>query len=189
MFRDNDFEIKKGIIDFLNPYKIEPTVDIASETEVREWMINMDISGTPDDLTFTLSSTPKEEHEDILSLLIFGKTAKEFREGDGGGSFSTTKMLTNLAAEMFSDQVQNATGLDTLEVEYSDKDDEEGINVTLGKDLTRRMAIKYSVETQNSELTQRVTTEYKFLETLLFNAYQDTKGNYGGELQFKLEFR
>jgi len=189
LFRDNEFDIKKGIIDFLNPYQIEPTVDISSETKIREWVITMEISGTPDDLTFILSSQPQEDHEDILSLLFFGKTASELSKGNNGGSFSGTKLMANLASELFKDNIQEATGLDTLEFEYNDDEDAEGVNVTLGKDLSRRMAVKYSVETKKSQLTQRVTTEYKFLENLLFNAFQDTKGDYGGELQFKLEFR
>ena len=36
---------------------------------------------------------------------------------------------------------------------------------------------------------QKVVTEYKFLEQLLLRATQDSRGHYGGELSYRLEFR
>jgi hypothetical protein len=35
----------------------------------------------------------------------------------------------------------------------------------------------------------RVASEYKLLEHFLVGAFQDTRGRYGGEFIFRLEFR
>jgi hypothetical protein len=61
--------------------------------------------------------------------------------------------------------------------------------VTVGKELSRRITVKYGVQTKNAKVIQRVITEYKFLEQLLMNTFQDTEGHYGGGLRFRLEFR
>jgi len=45
------------------------------------------------------------------------------------------------------------------------------------------------MQTKNARVIQQVITEYKLLENLLINAFQDTEGHYGGGLQFRLEFR
>ena len=61
--------------------------------------------------------------------------------------------------------------------------------MTVGKKLSRRLTVKYSVESEEGEMIQRAVSEYRFLEHVLANGFQDNKGKYGGELLYRLEFR
>jgi translocation and assembly module TamB len=189
-FQRSEFEVKKGVIDFVNPYAIEPTIDIEGETEIRDWTITLTVSGTPDNLAFELSSNPSEQHGDILSLIAFGKTTRELRAADGDGQFSAEAMLAGLLADSLGKSVQDATGLDYLEIDTQNMDGTgNGVNVTVGADLSRQISVKYGVGVRNGETVQRVTSFFKLLETLLMSGYQDTSGSFGGELKYRLEFR
>ena len=191
-YQKKTFIVKEGFIDFLNPYKIEPTLDIKSEVKIRNWMIFLEISGTPDQLIFKLTSDPPEEEGDIISLLLLGKTTRELIEGEGGSSQSTAQMLAELISSTFGEDIKRATGLDILEVETQgegDEDSSDRIKVTIGKKLSKRMTMKYATETKDGEISQRAIAEYKFLENILMGGFQDSKGIFGGELQFRLEFR
>jgi len=191
MFQRAEFEVKKGVVDFVNPYKIEPTIDIEGETEIRDWTITLAVSGTPDNLAFKFSSNPPEQHGDILSLIAFGKTTRELRAADGGGRFSAGEMLGGMVADSLGKSVQDATGLDYLAIDTQNKDGagSGGVNVTVGADLSRQISVKYGVAVRNGETVQRVTSFYKLLENLLMSGYQDTGGSFGGELKYRLEFR
>ena len=191
-FQRNEFDVKKGVFDFINPYKIEPTIDIQSEVKIREWTVFLKISGTPDTLRFDMTSDPSEREEDILSLLISGKTTQELIAREGGSSLSPGQMLADVLAETVQKEIKDATGLDVVELEYNEAKDDEAsdeVKVTVGKELSRRATVKYGMQTKNAKVIQKVITEYKFLEKLLMNAFQDTEGNYGGGIQFRLEFR
>lgn len=191
-YRNKNFVVKKGILDFLNPYKTEPDVDIQSEVKIRHWMVFLGISGTPDALTLKLTSSPPESDGDILSLLVIGRTTRELIEGEGGTSKSASQMLTEMIASRYGEDIQRATGLDIFEVEAGEDDGEassDQVKVTVGKELSKRMVVKYAVETKNSETVQRAISEYKLLENISLRGFQDTKGIFGGELQFRLEFR
>ena len=72
-YQQKTFVVKKGSIDFLNPYKTEPTLNIKSEVKIRNWMIYLEISGTPDQLIVILTSDPPEEEGDIISLSCSAK--------------------------------------------------------------------------------------------------------------------
>jgi len=61
--------------------------------------------------------------------------------------------------------------------------------VTVGKELSRQITVKYGVDVRNGETIQRVTTDYKILENFLMSGFQDTGGDFGGELKYRLEFR
>ncbi len=82
--------------------------------------------------------------------------------------------------------------LDYLEVETTTDEmerDTETTQLTIGKDLTDRMAIKYAIGTGKSGYSQRAITEYKLIEYFLLSGFQDIEGNYGGEIIFRIEFR
>jgi len=191
-YRNKTFIVKKGIIDFTNPYRTEPTVDIQSEVQIRKWTIYLSVSGPPDRLSFELTSDPPEEDGDIVSLLLIGKTRKELIKTEGGATQSAAKLLAKVISSALEEDIKRATGLDIVRIETQTQDNEEisdQIKVTLGKELSRRMTIKYTVEPKDGELTQRAIAEYKLLESILLSGYQDNEGLHGGEIFFRLEFR
>jgi len=188
----NEFVVQQGAVDFVNPYETEAEIDIKGEVEVREWRITIALYGPPDRLTVELSSSPPEEDADILSLLIFKETTYELNTGSSGAGQSPTVLLAQLLASSFGDDIKESTGIDVLEVEAEsaeDRDSTDRIRVTVGKDLSERMTVKYSVESKDGGYVQRASTEYKLLEHFLVSGFQDTKGVYGGELIFRVEFR
>jgi len=188
----NEFVVQRGAVDFVNPYETEAEIDIKGEVVVREWRITISLYGPPDRLTVELSSFPPEEDADIISLLVFKKTTYELNTGSSGTGQSPTVLLAQLLASSFGENIKESTGIDILEVEAEsaeDKDSTDRIKVTVGKDLSERMAVKYSVESKDGGYVQRASTEYKLFENFLVSGFQDTKGVYGGELIFRLEFR
>ncbi len=191
-YRNTEFEVTKGVVDFIDPYRIEPEVDIRAQSEVREWTITLAITGNPENLDFRLSSNPAEEDADILSLLATGKTTREMAGSSGGGT-GPERMLANLVGGRLEKQVKEGTGLDIVEVEYSntgrESEAEQEVRVTVGKELSRRLTVKYGVERRSGEMVQQSTGIYRLLENLSANAYQDSAGSFGGEMRYRLEFR
>lgn len=185
------FTVEKGVIDFVNPYAIEPKIDIRGTVPVQERIIQLTLSGNIDDLQFSLSSNdPSLEDQDIVLLLVLGKTSTELQSGVMGGQ-STEQMLASLVASTFGDDIKKATGLDVIEVETGNSDNagSDRIAVTVGKDITRRLRTKYTVESEASVIVQRATAEYRILQDLLLSGYQDTRGVNGAELRFIWERR
>ncbi len=191
-FQKKTFDVTKGVIDFVNPYKTEPEVDIVSQAKIRSWTITLTVKGPPDNLDLELSSVPSETDADVLSLILFGRTSSELNNGKGGSKLSTGQMMAELIAETFGDDIKKNTGLDILQVEESDSSDDEeavGVTVTVGKHLSDRMTVKYAVESKDGEIIQRAISEYKLLENIMVSGFQDSNGVYGSELVFRIEFR
>ena len=187
MYQKKEFQIEKGIIDFVDPYKIDPDINLAAKTEIRNWTIHLKVSGKKDNLKFQLFSNPKETHEDILSLLIAGKTTKELGKGDGG---SYTNILTDKASNIIGESVEESTPLDSFKVGYDDSGSQSSnVSVSLGKKLSKRMEVKYLMETRDEETVHTNAAEYKILENVMLKAFNDSKGDFGTEVTFKLEFR
>lgn len=191
-FQRRDFEVRKGIIDFINPYRTVPEIDIQSEAEIRTWKINLALKGTPDNLDVTLTSVPSETEADILSLILLGRTTGELTSGAGGSQSTTSQIMAGMITDTFGDDIKRSTGVDILQVESTDGSDNQdagGVKVTLGKHLSDRMTVKYAIQTTNGETIQRAIMEYKLLERILVNGSQSTNGLFGAELVYRIEFR
>jgi translocation and assembly module TamB len=189
IFQKKTFAVRKGVIDFINPYRTEAQVDIQSRTQIRSWQIDLDLKGTPDNLDVSLTSVPAETEADIISLILFGKTTQEITAGEGGSQRTTGQIMAEMIADTFGDDIKERTGLDILDVESEDEEDAGGVKVTVGKRLSDRMTVKYAIETKDGATVQRAITEYKLLENILVSGFQDTQGVYGSELAFRIEFR
>jgi translocation and assembly module TamB len=124
-------------------------------------------------------------------LILLGRTSGELAGGQGGGGQSTRQMLAALVATAWGEDVKKTAGVDILEVETGTDDADKSadtIQVTVGKRLSRRLTVKYEVESGSEELVQRAVSEYKFVDHLLASGFQDSLGGYGGELLFRIEF-
>ncbi len=182
------FTVEKGVVNFVNPYAIEPEIEISGTIPVRGYIIRIEISGTPEDLVFRLSSDGSGlEDQDLLSLLVLGKTTAELQNDikGGGDGINSQQMLASLVASTFGDDIKKATGLDILEIETGDNTNgnSERIAVTMGKQFTKRFGTRYTVESNKGEVVQRATAEYRILQNLNIAGFQDTKGIFGTELQ------
>jgi autotransporter translocation and assembly factor TamB len=186
VYHKRQFEIDKGIIDFVDPFRIDPKITLQASTAIRKWVIYMDVSGKMDNLRFKLYANPAETHEDILSLLIIGKTTREL--GKGGGSY--TGILADKASEMIGKEVSSSTPLDTFKLGYDESDGQGGnVSVTMGKKLSERLEVIYSMETEEQETVHTNSAEYKMLENVILRAFNDSQGDFGTEITLKLEFR
>ncbi len=187
VYQKKSFEIEKGVIEFNNPYKTDPEITLNATTRIRNWTIYMDISGTMNNLDFKLHSDPELTHEDIVSLLIMGKTVREI----GGKSTSAAGMIADKASGMLGESVESATPLDTFKLGYDESSDQEpGVSVTMGKKLSDRMELVYSMKRNDNEETVHTSAvEYRMLEHVVLKVINDSRGDFGTQVTFKLEFR
>jgi autotransporter translocation and assembly factor TamB len=190
-FRGRRFEVSRGAVDFVNPYELQPELDLRATTDIRRWVVYLDITGPLDNLLFALSSEPSEEPADVLSLILFGRTSYELSASEGGSTNTTSQMLADLANMTIGDDIKAATGIDTIETETvsTPGEDAERTRVTVGKNLSERMTVKYGVETREGETVQQTIAELQLLERLLLSGFQDSLGIWGWALRYRVEFR
>ncbi|HPP80505.1 MAG TPA: translocation/assembly module TamB domain-containing protein [Deltaproteobacteria bacterium] len=191
-FQNNDFEVTRGLIDFLDPNRTRPVVDISANTRVRDWEITIALEGRLEELKFTLSSRPEEDPSDILSLLVVGKTSRELASQQSGLSVSPTGMIAELLTSTYGGRIKKTTTLDILEFkasEFATTTGEESMTLLVGKELSRRLTVKYEMTTKNAETVQKAIAEYKILENLLLGGYQGTDGIFGVDIFYRRRFR
>jgi outer membrane protein assembly factor BamA len=118
-FGSNRYRLEEqGSIEFTNPTRIEPDLNLRAVTRVRdakgEHEITLGLKGTPATLQTTLTSDTNLSQAHIVSLLVTGRGAGE--AGADGFTPGSEELLGYLSGELFG-TVGRAVGLDTFRVE------------------------------------------------------------------------
>lgn len=122
-------------------------------------------------------------------MILFGRTGQELVGGEGGSKRSNAQIMAGMIADTFGEDIKKTTGLDILQLETGEGQDVAESKVTVGKNLSDRITVKYAVESRDGTMIQRAIMEYKLFERILLSGFQDNQGVFGGELMFRVEFR
>jgi translocation and assembly module TamB len=137
----------------------------------------------------------KTSAHELLAGILADTIGEELKEDTGLDIFDVEtgaedgKDVSN--SEGASSDPSNTPNIpSTAPVAKKDEDaPSDRVKVTLGKHLSKRMTVKVALESDKGEMVQRAISEYQFLEHILVSGFRDTKGVYGGNLIFRIEFR
>src|SRR5260370_1188034 len=85
----NRYAINRGEVRFLNPVKLEPTLDMDLETKSRGVTVNVSISGSPQKLNVNYSSDPPLQSREIIALLAVGRNPSTASTALAGSQISS----------------------------------------------------------------------------------------------------
>lgn len=191
-FRRNDFNIIHAAVDFTEPMRINPFLDIMAETRVREYNIRLSVSGTADRANVTFLSDPPLPDADILSLLAFGKTGSEIKEKEAGvGMGEAASFATGQFQDIFERRARSLTGLDRFQVDPSlSRGDTTVPRVTIGKEvIPDRLFVTYSSNVGGLAPEPVFRIEYILNKNFSLLGERNEIGNIGADVKFRFEFR
>jgi len=191
VFSRNDFKVISAAIDFVSPDAIKPVMDIHASTVVREYRIDMRLSGTVDRVNLTLSSDPDLSETDILALLTTGQTATEASETLAEvGAFEATAFLTAPIQEKLEETLSDIIKVDRFQVDpyYSNSTSSGGARLTVGKRLMdERLYVTYT--TGLTTVEELIKLEYLLSRNVFLVGERDELGRMSGDLKFRFEFK
>jgi hypothetical protein len=192
-FRKNDFKILHGAADFIDPSRLNPTLDIQAETRVREYQIRLALSGTADRATVSFIADPPLSDVDILSLLALGKTGPELAGKESGvGMSEAASFATGQFQDIFERRARSLTGLDRFQVDpYVSKSNDTSVpRVTVGKEIVRnKLYVTVSSNVGATEPEQAYRIEYVLDKHLSLVGERNEIGNIGADVKFRFEFK
>jgi len=191
-FRKNDFKIQHASVDFIDPNRMNPMLDIQAATKVREYQISLAVSGSADHALVTLFSAPSLPDADILGLLALGKTSDELKGKETGVGVSEAAYLaTGQVQDIVERRARSLTGLDRVQVDpYVSKADNSVPRVTVGKEIIQdKLFVTYSSNVGATVPEQNFRIEYILDKHLSLVGERNEIGNIGADLKFRFEFR
>jgi translocation and assembly module TamB len=170
-FHGTRYTLERGDITFANPVAIEPQLNLQASTHVRNYDLNITITGTPDrGLSINYRSEPPLPKSDIIALLALGRTNDEsaqLQEQSGQSAFSdeaTALILSQALNTTVSNRLQRLFGASNIKIDPQGLNTEtnpisNGPQITIEQEFVNHIALTYSTNvSQSSE--QIIQGEY-----------------------------
>jgi len=195
---NNAYEISRGIVNFNNPRRTRPFVNLEAQTEIREFTISVVILGPVDQLEFTFRSDPPLPTPSILSLLAIGQTQEEILgfEGESQSQVGTLAVygagaiLSRSFGEKLETRTSRLFGIEKFSIDPflfgSERD--PGARITLGKQITKDLSVNYSTDLSSNQQGQIVVFEYKVTDWLTTVGTRDQDGSFAVDFKLKKRF-
>ena len=191
-FRNNEFKVIFASVDFADPNRIKPIINLTAEIEIKGYDIRLNLEGQFDHFNLSLSSDPHLDEVDILALLTVGQVGKQLKGLEGGiGAGEATSFITGKLQDVVEERLRTITGLDRFQVEpyVSNLNGTVGPRVTVSKRLIgERLFVTYT-NPIGSSAEQIIKLEYLLEKNISLIGSRDERGSVGGDVKFRFGFK
>ena len=169
-FNGIKFRLERGDITFANPVAIEPQVNLQATTHVRNYDLDVTVTGTPERLNVNYRSEPPLPKSDIIALLALGRTSEEseqLRQQSGQTLFNdeATNLIINQAINStVGNRMQKLFGVSRIKIDPQGSTTEtnpsgRGPQITIEEEFANNLSLSYSTNVSQSS-QQIIQGEY-----------------------------
>jgi translocation and assembly module TamB len=185
-FNGIKFRLERGDITFANPVAIEPQVNLQATTHVRNYDLDVTVTGTPDRLNVNYRSEPPLPKSDIIALLALGRTSEEseqLQQQSGQTAFSdvASNLIINQAINStVGNRMQKLFGVSRIKIDPQGLTTEtnptaRGPQITIEQEFANNLSLSYSTNVSQSS-QQIIQGEYYFNRNLSVQGTRDQNG-------------
>jgi translocation and assembly module TamB len=195
-FRGNVFEITRGDINFSNPFRLDPELDVEATSTISQYQVTIDFSGKASHLALNYRSDPPLPDSDIVALLALGSTGEggALRSQPGAAqNYGATALLSEAISTGIGGRIEHLFGVSSFRVDPfvagTATESNAAARVTIQKQVTRGLTITYSTNAATSNQYQLIQVEYALRRSLSVIFLRDINGTYGLDIKFVKHFK
>jgi translocation and assembly module TamB len=196
--RGNQYRLTRGDINFANPFRADPVLNVEVGTTIQQYEVTVDFTGPASHLTMSYRSDPPLPSSDIITLLALGQTGEESSLRGGAAAVQTPQLgATTLLSEAISSQlggrVQRLFGVRHFSVDpdyiaATSATQNPGARVTIAEQFSRNLVITYSTDVTSTQ-QQVIQIEYTVRPDVSVVALRDENGTFGIDVVRRQRFK
>lgn len=194
-FRGNRYRVSRGDLNFVDPFRIDPVINVEATTTIQQYEITLNFNGRSSAMALAYRSDPPLPGNDIVTLLALGTTSSEASVRSGGTNQSGTSGASALISEAISSQLggrlERLFGITRFRVDpgltgvgSTGSSQNAGARVTVEQEVTHNLTITY-VSNVSSTQQQIIQVEYNVNRNVAIVALRDQNGTFGIDVKIK----
>jgi translocation and assembly module TamB len=196
--RGNQYRLTRGDINFANPFRADPVLNVEVSTTIQQYEVTVDFTGPASHLTMAYRSDPPLPSSDIITLLALGQPGEGSSLRGGAAAVQTPQLgATTLLSEAISSQlggrVQRLFGVRHFSVDpdyiaATSATQNPGARVTIAEQFSRNLVITYSTDVTSTQ-EQVIQIEYTVRPDVSVVALRDENGTFGVDVVRRQRFK
>lgn len=194
-FHGNSYRLTRGDVNFTNPFRFDPVLNIEAATDINPYEITLDFSGPASRMQLSYRSDPPLPATDIISLLALGSPGEQTAFMNASSSqtqnFGATALLSEAISSQLGGPIEKLFGVTNFRVDpflasslaTSGVEQSTAARVTIQKQVTRELSVTYSTNA-NSNQQQVIEVDYAVSRNISIVALRDINGIFGINVKF-----
>jgi translocation and assembly module TamB len=195
-FRGNQYTISRGDINFANPFRLDPVLNIEATTTIRQYEVTLDFTGPASRLTLAYRSDPPLPSSDIIALLALGQTGEESAQRSATGQntgLGASALLSEAISSQLGGRIERLFGISHFRVGpsisgFTTQQQNSIASVTIEQQVARGLVITYITDITTTQY-QVIQIEYTINREFSVLALRDENGTFGLDVVRKTRFK
>lgn len=195
-FRGNQFELTRGDIDFANPFRLDPVLNVEATSTISQYQVTIDFTGPASRLSLNYRSDPPLPDSDILALLALGSTGEESAlrsQSSSSQNYGATALLSEAISSGLGGRIEHLFGISNFRVDPflagTATESNAAARVTIEQQITHDLTVTYSTNAATTNQYQLIQVEYAVRRDLSVVFLRDINGTYGFDVKFVKHFK
>jgi translocation and assembly module TamB len=183
------FIVQNGTIDFLNPIRTEPVVNLQVNTTVQQYNIALHFEGPIERLRTTYTSDPALPPVDVINLLVKGETTEQANANPTPGSLGAESLVAQGVTSQVSSKIQKFAGISNLSIDPTLGGDQSnpGARIAIQQRVTGNLFVTFATDATSTQRTE-IQLEYKFNPRWSVSGVRDQNGGFGFDGKYHKTF-
>jgi translocation and assembly module TamB len=189
----NRYQVDHGTIDFLNPVRTEPVLNIQVKTRIDEYNITLALNGPVERLQTTYTSDPALPPVDIINLIATGKTVESAAANPSPSPTSAMgaqSLLASGISSQVSGKIAKLAGVSQLQIDPglgNDNGQNPGARIAIQQRVTSNLLVTFATDITSTQ-RQAVQIEYKFNPKWSVSGTRNQNGGFGVDGRYRKDF-
>jgi translocation and assembly module TamB len=198
VFFGNEYTVNRGLVNFYNPIKIQPILDVDLQTTVKGVNVTLGVTGPVDDMKLNYRSDPPLRFDEIVALLATGKvptsdpTIAAHQPATPEQSLTQmgeSALVSQAVAAPVASRIQRVFGVNQLKIDptFTSGSSLPQARVTLQQQISPTIVFTYTTDvTRTTQQILRV--EWAFTQRFSAVATRDANGIVSVDFFLKKQF-
>ncbi len=195
-FAGNRYRLSRGDINFSNPFRLDPELNVQATTAIAQYEVTLDISGPASRLALNYRSDPPLPASDIISLLALGQTTESSAYRGASSAQTPQSGATSLLSEAISNQLggrlEKLFGISRFRVDPflagTTNAQNGAARVTIEERVGHHLTVTYVTNVAGAQ-EQVIQVEYQVRPDLSIVALRDYNGTFSLDIVRKQRFK
>jgi translocation and assembly module TamB len=189
-FLGKRYQVQSGTIEFANPVRTQPTLNLYVTTTVQQYNITLNFVGPIDRLRTNYTSDPSLAPSDIINLIAFGKTAEESAASSSTPtSVGAESVLAQGVSGQVSGHLEKLAGISQLSIDplAGTNPNDPGSQISIQQRVSGNLLLTFSTDVTSTQ-NQAVQLEYQAKRNLSVSVLRDQNGGYAIDVRVRKVF-
>jgi translocation and assembly module TamB len=171
------YQIERGIIEFSNPNRTEPVLNILLTTTINQYNLSLTFLGPLDKMQTSYVSDPPLPTADIINLIARGQTTQQAAASPS--NLGASSLLAQGAASQVSSGVQKLAGLSSLSIDptLGGNNSNPGARIAMQKRVTNNFLFTFATDVTSTQ-REIIQGEYKLNKSWSASVTRDENGGF-----------